>query len=55
MDTGKVNNEEKEIKQHDSPADSVSKKQKKKKNKNKSASEGDASEQSAKNNNMLVS
>ncbi|EES10880.1 peptidyl-prolyl cis-trans isomerase FKBP53 isoform X2 [Sorghum bicolor] len=52
VDTGKVNNEEKEIKQHDSPADSVSKKQKKKKNKNKSASEGDASEQSAKNNNI---
>lgn len=55
MDTGKVNNEQKEIKQHDSPADPVSTKQKKKKNKNKSASGGDASEQSAKNNNMLVS
>ncbi|XP_066349423.1 peptidyl-prolyl cis-trans isomerase FKBP53-like [Miscanthus floridulus] len=52
MDTGKVNNEEKEIKQHDSPAGPVSTKQKKKKNKNKSASEVDASEQSAKNNNI---
>uniref|UniRef100_A0A804UMI9 peptidylprolyl isomerase n=1 Tax=Zea mays TaxID=4577 RepID=A0A804UMI9_MAIZE len=52
MDTGKVNNEEKEVKLHDSPADPVSTKQKKKKNKNKSASEGDTSEQSAKNNNI---
>lgn len=50
MDTGKVNTEEKEIKKQDSPADPVSAKQKKKKNKNRSASEGDASEQSAKNN-----
>lgn len=47
---GKVKNEEKEIKQHDSPADLVSAKQKKKKNKNKSASEADADEQSAKKN-----
>jgi FK506-binding nuclear protein len=55
MDTGKVNNEEKEVKLHDSPADPVSTKQKKKKNKKKSASEGDTSEQSAKNDNVLVS
>ena len=55
MDTGKVNKEEKEVKQHDSPADPASTKHKKKKNKNKSASGGDTSEQSAKNNNMLVS
>jgi FK506-binding nuclear protein len=48
MNTEKVNNEEKEVKQHDSPADPISTKQKKKKNKNKSASRGDGSEQSAK-------
>lgn len=52
MDTGKVNKEEKEVKQHDSPADPASTKHKKKKNKNKSASGGDTSEQSAKNNNI---
>uniref|UniRef100_A0A0A9CZ30 peptidylprolyl isomerase n=1 Tax=Arundo donax TaxID=35708 RepID=A0A0A9CZ30_ARUDO len=41
VDTEKVNNEEKEIKQQDSPANPVSAKQRKKKNKNISASEAE--------------
>ncbi|RLM74106.1 peptidyl-prolyl cis-trans isomerase FKBP53 [Panicum miliaceum] len=51
MDNGKVNDNVKEIKQQDSPADHVSAKQKKK-NKNTSVSEAGVDEQSAKKNNI---
>ncbi|WVZ85817.1 hypothetical protein U9M48_032685, partial [Paspalum notatum var. saurae] len=52
IETGKVKDEENDVKQQNSPADLASAKQKKKKNKNKSASEADADEQSAKKNNI---
>ncbi|XP_062184377.1 peptidyl-prolyl cis-trans isomerase FKBP53-like [Phragmites australis] len=52
VDNGKVNNEEKEIKQQDSPADPIVAKQKKKKNKNRGASEVDNDQQSAKENHI---
>lgn len=45
---GKINNEEKEAKQQDYPADPVDSKQKKKKNKNTSSSEAVKDQQSAK-------
>ncbi|CAN6248811.1 unnamed protein product [Urochloa humidicola] len=51
MENGKVNNDVKEIKQQDAPADPVSAKQKKK-NKNSSVSEAGTNEQSAKKNNI---
>ncbi|KAL6838323.1 hypothetical protein ACP4OV_031827 [Aristida adscensionis] len=52
VDNGKVINEEKEIKQQDSPADPGAAKQKKKKNKKSQASEVGSNQQSAEKNHM---
>ncbi|XP_062225758.1 peptidyl-prolyl cis-trans isomerase FKBP53-like [Phragmites australis] len=48
VDSEQVNNEEKEIKQQDPPADTVNAKQRKKKKKNISASQADTDQQAAK-------